>query len=281
LDDGAFAPRLLNKVLRPMAVMLALTISASIAAHAQETWQVDPQHSVARLSLGSGSNALEIGLARVSGDVVFESSDPADPSFYLSIKPDNGPQVDSAEMSFTSRRSTITSDGKLVVTGDLSITRIERSVTIEPNEAYHGPEYGEPVARTATQEVRLVVSAPGLPASRTDSVQISGATSLSREAFPQLLDALTQSDWPNKLVNDEKCDTPSTVGEDYSGAACSGTVIATLNNSVVTTGTAGGEGYYGFQSTVTPDPERGTITLDLEAKHIAPAASGVVTAAGK
>jgi hypothetical protein len=57
---------------------------------AEDTWQLDPQHSVARLSLGSGSNAVGIGSARVSGDVVFESSDPADPFVRLKITPSNG-----------------------------------------------------------------------------------------------------------------------------------------------------------------------------------------------
>ena len=54
---------------------------------AQDTWQLDRQNSIARLSLGSRSNALEIGLARVNGDVVFESSDPADPVISIKINP--------------------------------------------------------------------------------------------------------------------------------------------------------------------------------------------------
>jgi hypothetical protein len=53
----------------------------------QDTWQLDRQNSIARLSLGSRSNALEIGLARVNGDVVFESSDPADPVISIKINP--------------------------------------------------------------------------------------------------------------------------------------------------------------------------------------------------
>ena len=44
-------------------------------------------------------------------------------------------------MSFTSKQSVMMSDGKFIVTGDLSLTRIERSVTAEPNEAYSGPDY--------------------------------------------------------------------------------------------------------------------------------------------
>jgi hypothetical protein len=53
----------------------------------QDTWQLNRQNSIARLSLGSRSNALEMGLARVNGDVVFASSDPADPVISIKINP--------------------------------------------------------------------------------------------------------------------------------------------------------------------------------------------------
>jgi hypothetical protein len=62
-----------GKVSLAVAWLLVLTVSFFSPAHAQETWRLDPQLSIARLSLGSGSNALETGLARVSGDVVFDS----------------------------------------------------------------------------------------------------------------------------------------------------------------------------------------------------------------
>ena len=71
---------------------------------------------------------------------------------------------------------------------------------------------------------------------------------------------------------------PSTIGEDYSGAKCTGNVIATMTNSLVMVGTAGGEDYAGFQPAVTPDPDRGAIALDLELKQ-ASAASPVYVGA--
>jgi hypothetical protein len=254
--------------LRPVFVGLAFAVVfTSLSVHAQGTWQVDPQHSVARLSLGSESNALEIGVARVSGDVVFDSNDPADPSVNLKINPENGLVADHAIMTFTSERSAMTSDGKLVVTGQLSVTRIKRSATMDPNEAYAGPAYGDPVARTDTSEITLVFSCLRQSAAHFATMQLSGTTSVSRDAFPQLLDVLTQDDWPTQLVNDEKCEVPSTVGEDYSGAKCTGTVIATVTNRMVMVGSAGAEDYSGFQPAVTPDPDRGSIALDLKLKE--------------
>lgn len=242
-------------------------VVASISVHAQETWQVDPQHSVARLSLGSGSNALEIGLARVSGDVVSDSTDPADPSVSLKISPENGPVADHATMTFTSERSAMRSDGKLVVTGELSVTRIERSATMDPNEAYAGPVYGDPVARTDTRQITLVFSDPPQSAAHVGTMQFSGTTAVGREAVPQLLDALTLEDWPTQLVDGEECHNPSTIGEDYSGPKCTGTVIASVSNRLVPTGGTGGEGYFGFQPAVTPDRDRGSIVLDLKLKR--------------
>jgi len=52
---------------------LAVT-ALSVAAQAQEDWQIDPKDSVATLSVGEGVNTLQIGLTRVTGYVEFRSS---------------------------------------------------------------------------------------------------------------------------------------------------------------------------------------------------------------
>lgn len=258
-------------------LLLAFAVGfASSPARAQSgNWQVDARHSVARLSVGSESNALEIGVARVGGNVVFDSSDPADPVVTLNVKPDNAPRADYAQMSFTSKRSAMTADGKLVVTGDLSVTRVEPSVIIEPNEAYSGPVYGEPVSHTDTREITLVFSDPRQPAAASGAMELSGSTTLSREALPQLLDALTPGQWQATLVNDEQCSVPATIGEDYSGPICTGTVIATVTDNEVITGTAGGEDYRGFEPAVVPNRNQATIALNLKLTQLSPASATV------
>ena len=261
---------LVEHALRPILTLLAVAVvTASIPGHARDTWQVDSQLSIARLSLGSGSNALEIGLARVSGDAIFDSNDPTDPSVNLKITPGNATGADYANMSFTSKQSVMTRDGKFIVTGDLSVTRIERSVTMEPNEAYAGPEYSDPTAHTDTREITLVFSDPQY-AGDNGTMHFLGTSTVSREDFPQMLDALTFDDWPTILVNDEKCEAPSTVGEDYSGIKCTGTVIASVSNREVPTGV--GEDYHGFQPAVTPDRQQATIAIDLKLKQTSAAA---------
>ena len=244
------------------AWLLVLGVSFSGPAHAQETWRLDPQLSIARLSLGSGSNALETGLARVSGDVVFDSNDLTYPAVNLKITPGNEAGADYAKMRFTSKRSAMTSDGKLIVTGDLSVTRIERSVTADPNEAYAGPQFGDPVAHTETHQIALAFADPRQLAAHDGTMLFSGTTSVIREDFPLLVDAVTLDDWPTVLVNDKKCEVPPTTVEDYSGVKCSGTEIAAVSNSELPTGV--GEGYYGFQLAMPPDHNHATITLNLK-----------------
>jgi hypothetical protein len=245
-----------------LAWLILATITLSVAANAQDAWQIDPRSSVARLSLGSGQNAVQIGLGRVSGDVVFDASDPADPVVTLKISP-QGPQEANAKISFTSRRSALTRDGKLEVIGDLSFTHVERSVTMEPNEAYAGPVYGEPVELTETREITLVFSGRTRPEKQGVAMHLPASVNVSREDFPSLMDSLAGGAWPKMLVNDEQCGTALTIGEDYSGVACTGNVIASVPSREVATGTGGGEGYYGSQATNIPDRRQAMIALDL------------------
>src|ERR1700757_5429135 len=86
---------------RSMNLLLLAATTASIAAHAQDAWQIDPKHSVATFSLGSGANQLQIGLARVNGEVVFESSGPGDPIVTLKLAGD-AQAADYASMGFSS-----------------------------------------------------------------------------------------------------------------------------------------------------------------------------------
>ena len=254
-----FSTKLLCRV---VSLLLLAATTASIAAHAQDSWQIEPKYSIATLSLGSGANQLQIGLARVSGEVVFESSDPGDPVVTLKILGD-ARAADYAGLSFSSKRSATRADGKLTVTGDLSVTRVERTVTMEPNEAYAGPQYGEPVARTTTRQITLIFSDPRQVPSQTGAMHFSGRSTVIREDFPDLLDAIALDDWPSQLINDEKCENPSTIGEDYHGPECTGTIIASVSNTEAPTGGAGGEGYYGFEPVITADRNKATIALDL------------------
>jgi hypothetical protein len=219
------------------------------------------------LSLGSGASQLQVGLARVSGEVEFEPSDPGDPIVTLKVVGD-AREADYASMSFISKRSAIRADGKLTVAGDLTVTRVERSVTMEPNEAYSGPQYGEPVARTTTRQITLIFSDPHQVPTQNGAMHFSGSSTVCREDFPDLMDAIAVDDWPSQLINDEKCESPSTIGEDYHGPECTGTVIANVSNAMVPIGNPGAADFSGFEPVVSPDRNKATISLDLKLAEI-------------
>jgi hypothetical protein len=61
-----------------MSLLLLPAATASGIAHAPDRWQCDPNNSVATLTLGSGADTTQIGLARISGQMVFEATDPRD-----------------------------------------------------------------------------------------------------------------------------------------------------------------------------------------------------------
>lgn len=267
-----------------LALLLALAVFFSIPAHAQSgIWQVDAEHSIARLSLGRAPQSAEVGLAAVSGSVVFDSNDSADPSDPISdvnIASDKTLGPNASEISFKSKRSVISKDGKLAVVGDLSIRRLERSVTMDANEAYHGAEYADPLVYTETHEVTLVFPGTSLPAAQNGAIKLSASTIINREDFPQLLAALQSDNWPSVVVEDANCTNPSTIGEGYSGAICSGTTVTTATNSVPPAN-VGGEGYSGFEPAVVPDGNHATIALNLTLTQSAPASaqSGLSVAA--
>ena len=100
-------------------------------------------------------------------------------------------------MSATSEQSTITIDA-FVITGKLFVTRIERSARLEPMEAYAGPAYGKPITHTDAREITLTFSDSRQLATSKDVMQFRGTTSVRREDFSQLLQALIQDSWPSR-----------------------------------------------------------------------------------
>jgi len=245
-------------------LMLAVAI-VSIPAHAEDNaWTIDGEHSVARLSLGSGPKSVEVGVARVSGNVAFSGEGAADPVVNLSFASGKKQGGDPVEISFKSKRSMMTEDGKIAVVGELSVTRIERSVYLDSNEGYYGATYGEPVATTATREVTLVLPAVADPASQGSTMKLLASARISREYFPQLLTALSPGNFSNVVVQDESCTVPAVTGEGYYGATCTGRPIETATNSVAPSTPTSGEGYYGFEPAVIPDGGQATIAFDLK-----------------
>ena len=107
-----------------------------------------------------------------------------------------------------------------------------------------------------------------------------GAARVDREEFPELLSAIKNTNWP-PVVQNKYCYMPSTVGEDYSGAVCTGTLIAATRDDNCHMPASVGEDYSGPQCTPATGNQT-TIVLDLKFLHTAPEPSvGMLSGSGE
>ncbi len=241
-----------------LAISLSIVMAAVVAPGAlanSGTWSLDSSASDARIFQGSAANphALNAGMARVTGNVKLDTNDldqsvfdlriyPADEDWANALSVDGSlpagfvPDAnDHTLLTFKSKHILKTAGGKLEVIGDMTLTRVERSATIDPSEAYAGVVYSDPVIRTETREATFVFSsvdaaiAPGTltPAAAVtkEALEVSASAHIGYEDFPELFSALTETNSP-LVVEYGDCQIPSSTGEDYSGAVCTGPSIA-------------------------------------------------------
>jgi hypothetical protein len=210
--------RLLAPATRKMLTVLGIAILAAVPALAQQgNWNVDSEHSTAAIFLGSKAADLQnIGVVRVSGNAVFDSDNPAKSVLKL-----NAVLPDDQWMTFQSKHIDMLADGRLQVSGEMALSRIEHDATYNPGEDYYGPIYGASMVSTVTREVAFVVS----PENKAgQEAEITAETTLGIENFPELFARLRQAAWP-PVVQDQVCQIPQ-AGEDYRGAECSGNFVA-------------------------------------------------------
>ena len=262
-------------------VAVAFTFSLSALA-ATNPWSVDSNTSAARLFLGSPANpdAFNTGVARVRGKVDLDPDDLNNSAVDFAIYPSDekwsglypdgslraGYVPDSADqtlLTFKSEHVLAPGNGKLEVVGNLTLIRVERSVTIDPTQAYAGPVFGPPVIRTETREVTFEV--PDYRAAATahpqSEIALSASTQIGYENFPGLFSAVPNTNWPPVIAN-EHCQMPSTIGDDYRGPQCTGTVIAATDNKNCHMPSNLGEGYAGAVCTP-PAGNQTTIVVQL------------------
>jgi hypothetical protein len=183
-------------------IAIAGFVSVSPAFAQSTVSRIDAEHSTARLYLASSNNPganLNVGVARASGVVKLNSVDSAAPDFDFTLYPaDKNPSLaanrreakpDYTVIAFKSRRVVPLAANTYRVSGDLTLTYVQRTVSYDPSEGY-----SEWIA----------------------------SSNISVEDFPELMNAVSSTVWP-VFVADEKCSTPSNLGsEDYSGPACTG-----------------------------------------------------------
>lgn len=263
---------------RAITLAFAACLISSLAL-AGETWTLDSSASNARLFQGSKANpdSVNTGIARVTGRVKLDTSNLDHSIFDLSFYPadrywkhalsvnDNLPvgyPTGQTLLTFKSKRIVRTGNGKLKVIGDLTLTRAGRNVTATPTEAYAGSAYGNPNIDADTHEIRfrfstlrtVLSSGPLTPTTLQNigALEIVGATRVGHEDFPELLGAIKDTNWQS-IVQSQDSHKPSTVGEDYSGAQCIGTVIAATSDDHCHTPASVGEDYSGTLCTSAAD----------------------------
>jgi polyisoprenoid-binding protein YceI len=276
---------------------LAAVFAAGFAApaFAQNTnWKLNSDHSTGRLSLSSTADpdaTFDVGIARVKGSVNLDARSLSNSSFDFIIYPaDQAPasinkdgSLNAAEFSnaprstvinFRSREVKRTGDGDLAVTGDLTLTHLERPALITYSEAYDGPVYGEPEVRSATREVTFVFDhAAAANAGSSRKLKLAASAIIKTEDFPGLFEAVTDLNWP-VVVKDQNCQTPANIGEEYHGTSCTGTPV--VNSSRPSAFFTIGEDYPG-PDLATPrvrDNVKIALTLELNRNASAAAASG-------
>jgi polyisoprenoid-binding protein YceI len=224
---------------RPMTFASAAFFVTSLAL-ASDTWILDSRRSNARLFQGSKANSESVstGVARVTGKVKLDANDldssffdlsiyPADESWGHVLSPEGALRTgyvpaatDQTLLTFKSTRILRTGNGELEVIGDLTLTRLERTVTAPPTETYAGPVYGDPDIHNETREITFLfpsVGAVRLSESLTLAVQqtkgvleVVGAARVDPEEFPELLSATKETNWL-PVVQNKDCVTSSAI----------------------------------------------------------------------
>src|SRR5580700_1659261 len=162
------------KPIARLPVVLGLTLFSAASVAAQNVkWQIDAGHSTASIFLaqsGDTDPGLNIGVAMAAGTMEFDSSDPSKLSLQLNVipadqdkallNPDGTLRAGAyaavsryTVMSFQSKSAVRDQDGKLQLTGDMTITYVEREVPSDWNIGYSGPTAITPVSKSAPRTV--------------------------------------------------------------------------------------------------------------------------------
>lgn len=152
-----------------------LVFSLSIALHAQQSsWRIDPNHSGAHFSVRHMMISTVRGeFTGVAGYVIYDPKEPAHDSVEATIdcstvntgvakrdaqlkSPDFFDVAHYPQMKFKSTRVESAGDGKLQITGDLTINNTTQPVVLDvdgPSQSIHDPRGNEKIGLSATTKI--------------------------------------------------------------------------------------------------------------------------------
>lgn len=261
-----------NKFARLALGAVAASLLALPAFAQSADWRVDTNHSSARIIIQAhsrGESSITLGASAASGSFRLDNSNPSNSSLQFDLYPAGAASqaaaddpVETAHLAFRSEKALLTPDGKLKLTGKLTVSNVVREVQLEGNEAYSGPVETGRVVYQATREASLILSIPALPrGGRVDGfADVSTSLNISAEDFPELVNEVLSTNWP-AIAQEPNCTTSSSVGEDYSGTLCTGTEVQ--SRSANRTAASFSEDYSGGEPVFAQPANVVTIALHL------------------
>lgn len=244
-----------------------IAVLAALPAAAQNAkFQIDSDNSTARLFVTSSKSpdkSVNVGVARMNGKVRWNAADPSKSVFDFSMYPADEKEAGQtrsesanyAILSFKSKHVVPIADDTVRVTGELTVSDIERVASYNPSEAYSGPTYSPAIVHSAKREATFVFqrTKAGDQVARDLGGDWVASAVIIGEDFPELLSAVSATNWP-VYVAEENCVMPSTIGEDFSGPVCTGKDVDTQARTDLqcTTPLTVGEDFAGEVCTGTP-----------------------------
>jgi polyisoprenoid-binding protein YceI len=280
------------KSVAQLPLLLGLTVLAAASVSAQNVkWQIDAGHSTASIFLaqsGDPDPGLNIAVAMAAGTMELDSADPSKLSLQLNIIPADQDQVllnpngtlragayaalsRYTVMSFQTKSAVRDQTGKLQLTGDVTVTYVEREAPSDWNIGYSGPTVIAPVGKSATRKVTFTFDKSASDIAYGQKVgwmEITGLGRIPLEGLPALRDWLWSSVWP-MLVEDRSCYGPnySVSMREYHGAVCTGHLVETQPPKEVPYSSGSGLDYSGPRFETPRKIDEVRILLDLKMRE--------------
>jgi hypothetical protein len=174
-------------------------------------------------------------------------------------------------MSFQSKSAVRDPSGELQLTGDVTITYVEREALSDWNIAYSGPTVITPVSKSTTRTVTFTFDKSASEIAYGQKVgwmEIAGRGKIPLEDLPAMRFWLSNSVWPT-LVEDRNCYMPnySVSMRDYHGAVCTGNVVETKARKRVSDGSTSGLDYSGPRYETPQKINEVRLLLDLKMRE--------------
>jgi polyisoprenoid-binding protein YceI len=182
----------MSRFVLSLAVIVVLSVAAAARA---ETWQIDSPHAAAQFAVRHlGISTVRGTFTKVGGTVEYDRGDPSKTSINVAIdaasvdsrveKRDNDLRSSNfldvekyPAITFKSKHVEAAGDGRLKVTGDLTIHGVTKEVTLEvegPSEPIKDPRGNLHMGASATTKInRKEFGVNGYPAMVGDDVSIT------------------------------------------------------------------------------------------------------------